>query len=359
MTDARIEALSARDGRHWPDDRLAGRNGLDVPAQSRTGPRGTSRPQRMRSSGFTLIELLVVIAIIAVLIALLLPAVQQAREAARRTQCRNHLKQLGLAVHNYESAYSRLPINRYGDYAYLTIWNSAYEDSQSWSWLASLLPYIDQAPLWQQGNIPLSRLRESSALSASVSVFTCPSDELFGNASRDEQSHYLRIPLRVGMTNYKGVSGANFCWGDWANAGTAGQTCEPWEQGDGIFYALNWTRSLRWADVTDGLSHTLMSGEDVYEPGNPGAGRFGLGYAWAHTVEATATAALPINARRPDGTRYAIGDWQGQGGFHSRHTGGAHFVLADGSIRFLSENMALGLYRALATIRGQEVVGEY
>src|SRR6218665_3746896 len=96
---------------------------------------------RLRRVGFTLIELLVVIAIIAILIALLLPAVQQAREAARSSQCRNHLKQLSLAVHNYTETFGYLPINRYGDYAYTNVWNYAFEDSYSWSWLASILPY--------------------------------------------------------------------------------------------------------------------------------------------------------------------------------------------------------------------------
>ena len=315
------------------------------------------RPAPRRA--FTLIELLVVIAIIAILIALLLPAVQQAREAARRTECKNHLKQLALAVHNYESVFRNLPINRYGDYSYSHVWNYAYEDSYSWSWLATILPYIDQAPLWNAADIPNVRLMDSPHIAATIPAFTCPSDSLHGSGPRRERSHYLRNNPLVGMTNYKGVQGANFCWGDWPNPGTAGHSCEPWEDGDGAIFPLNWVQPLGWNNLPDGLSATLIIGEDKYVPEAPGDLRYGLGWAWAHSVEACAVANSPINARRPDGTPYAPTDWQGNNGFHSWHVGGAQFALADGSVRFLSENMALGLYRALATVAGGEVTGEF
>ncbi|AMV18635.1 DUF1559 domain-containing protein [Planctomyces sp. SH-PL14] len=312
-----------------------------------------------RSRGFTLIELLVVIAIIAILIALLLPAVQQAREAARASQCRNHLKQLGLAVHNYQETFGFLPINRYGDYAYSHVWNYAFEDSYSWSWLATILPYVDQKGLSELANIPLVALKDSPALSVCVPTFTCPSDRLHGAGPINERSHYLRTNPRVGPTNYKGVQGAGFCWGDWANPGTGGHGCEAWEDGDGIFYPLNWTRAMSWRQVTDGLSNTTMVGESAYDPNGAGDMRYGIGWAWAHSVEACAIAAMPINARSPSGVPYASGDWQHKTGFGSWHPGGANFAIADGSARFLSDNMALGLYRALATVGGKEVVPEF
>jgi prepilin-type N-terminal cleavage/methylation domain-containing protein/prepilin-type processing-associated H-X9-DG protein len=327
-----------------------------MPGNSRRGSVAINSGRRL---AFTLIELLVVIAIIAVLIALLLPAVQQAREAARRAQCRNHFKQLALAVHNYESTFGTLPINRYGDYSYTSFWNYAYEDSYSWSWLATILPYIDQGPLWTAANIPNVRLKDSPQLAVPVPIFTCPSDGLSGNAVRNERSHYLRTNPLVAMTNYKGVQGANFCWGDWPNSGASGHSCEPWEDGDGAFFPLNWVRPLRWSNFTDGTSNTLIIGEQVYDPGDPGNNQYGLGYAWGHSVEACANAALPINAKRPNGVPYLPGDWLGRNGFRSRHTGGAQFAMADGGVRFLSENLALGLYRALATVSGQELVGEY
>ncbi|HET6425493.1 MAG TPA: DUF1559 domain-containing protein, partial [Planctomycetaceae bacterium] len=160
----------------------------------------------------------------------------------------------------------------------------------------------------------------------------------------------------VGMTNYKGVQGANFCWGDWANPGTGGHGCEPWEDGDGIFYPMNWARVVWLRDVTDGTSNTTMVGEQTYDANGPGNMNYGIGFAWAHSVEACAIANFPINARRPNGTPYAPTDWQGRNGFRSQHIGGAHFCMADGSVKFLGENIALGLYRALATIKGGEVV---
>ena len=316
-------------------------------------------PFPRRPSGFTLIELLVVIAIIAVLIALLLPAVQQAREAARRAQCRSQLKQLALGVHNYESAFGFLPINRYGDYSFSSVWNGPFENSSSWSWLATLLPYIDQGNLWNQANIPNVALKDSPALSATIPIFTCPSDQLQGSAARPESSNYLRTNLTVGMTNYKGVQGANFCWGDWANPGTNGHSCEPWNDGDGAFYPMDWVKPLAWMNLTDGLSGTLIVGEAVYNASAPGINNYGLGFAWAHSVETCAIAAMPINAKHPNGVPYAPNDWQGANGFRSWHAGGAQFALADGSVRFLSENMALGLYHALATVGGQELVGDY
>ncbi len=314
---------------------------------------------RLRRVGFTLIELLVVIAIIAILIALLLPAVQQAREAARSSQCRNHLKQLSLAVHNYTETFGYLPINRYGDYAYTNVWNYAFEDSYSWSWLASILPYIDQTGLWHKADVPYVPLKDSPALAVSVPIFTCPSDLLHGNATINERSHYLRTNPKVGTTNYKGVQGAGFCWGDWANAGTGGHGCEAWEDGDGLLFPMNWTKAMSWRNVPDGLSATTMIGESVYDPQGPGDMHYGIGWAWAHSVEACAIAAMPINTRSPSGAPYASGDWHHRTGFSSRHPGGANFALADGSARFLSDSMALGLYRALATVGGKEPVGEF
>jgi prepilin-type N-terminal cleavage/methylation domain-containing protein len=293
--------------------------------------------------GFTLIELLVVIAIIAILVALLLPAVQQVREAARKMECGSHLSQLALAVHSYESSFRKLPINRYGDYAYATTWGGAFEDSVSWSWLASILPYIEQQPLWKQADVPQVPLAQSAAAEAEVELFQCPSDTLPGNGAAVENSHYLRTGKKYGLTNYKGVQGAGF-------------GCEPWEHGDGIFYPMNWVHPLNWAKLTDGSSQTLMIGEDVYEAAAPGPNRYGLGYAWAHPVESCAVANFPINARRPDGTPYAAGDWQGRNGFKSRHPGGAQFAVSDRSVRFLSENIDLGVQRAAATIQGHEVL---
>jgi prepilin-type N-terminal cleavage/methylation domain-containing protein/prepilin-type processing-associated H-X9-DG protein len=321
------------------------------------------RPPSTRPSAFTLIELLVVIAIIAILIGLLLPAVQKVREAAARTQCANNLKQIALAVHAYHAAEQVLPINRYGDYDNWPAYGGPYEDSKAWSWLSSLLPYLEQDNIYRQGGIPNQPLNVSSATSYVIKTFFCPSDLALGVGSFPESTHYMGHTgnqVLVGLTNYKGVQGANWCWGDWANPGTNGDICEGWWRGDGIFYPMDWERPKRLTTITDGTSNTFMVGEDVWNAEIAAKGyakpAYGGGFAWAHPVESTLTCAIPPNARQPNGQPYAFDDWQHNHGFKSRHPGGVQFALADGSVRYVSDAVPLGLYRALATISGNEPV---
>lgn len=212
------------------------------------------------SPGFTLIELLVVIAIIAVLIGLLLPAVQKVRAAAARMSCANNLKQIALAVHSYEQAHNALPHNsqEYGS----PNWRSwAIQSNQrSWSWLARLLPYVEQDALYSQCKIPTNTLGQSASLIATpVRLFLCPSDGAAPNPSLNRRN---LEGTPVGLTNYKGVSGSNWCWGDYFNAGPSGQ-CDGRTQGDGIFYREDGKRRLRLINITDGLSSTFMVGEDL------------------------------------------------------------------------------------------------
>jgi prepilin-type N-terminal cleavage/methylation domain-containing protein/prepilin-type processing-associated H-X9-DG protein len=319
-----------------------------------------SRSRRCaRRAAFTLIELLVVIAIIGVLVALLLPAVQAAREAARRAQCANHLRQITLAVHNFEGTHKQLPMNRYGDYDDHVTWGGPYENSRSWSWLSAILPHLEQTNVYNLGNVPNRPLDASTILGTPVPTFWCPSDQISSLKVFPERTRYLRTGVPVGLTNYKGVQGANFCWGDWANGSTMGSDCEPWWKGDGIFYPMDWQKPKSLAKITDGTSNTLMVGEDIWNQTRATCSDpcYGLGFSWAHPVEANATAAIPLNARRPAATPYADNDWTGHNGFRSWHPGGGQFGLCDGSVRFVSNTIPLGIYRAAATISGHEAAG--
>jgi prepilin-type N-terminal cleavage/methylation domain-containing protein/prepilin-type processing-associated H-X9-DG protein len=305
---------------------------------------------------FTLIELLVVIAILAILIGLLLPAVQKVREAAARAQCQNNLKQLALACHNYHDANGKLPTGRYGDYDNPGAFGGPYEDSTSWSWLAELLPYLEQDNVYRAGGLPTARLDRSSATAVTVKAFLCPSDQAAARSPLAERTHYMRTAPLAGLTNYKGVQGANFCWGLWTNPGTNGNDCEPWFHGDGLLYPMVWEHPKRLTSVADGTSNTFMIGEDVWNPDSPGPGRYGKGFGWAHSVHTALTCAIPPNARRPDGSDIPADAWDLLHGFKSRHPGGVQFAHADGSARFVSDTIPLGVYRALATIAGGEAV---
>jgi prepilin-type N-terminal cleavage/methylation domain-containing protein/prepilin-type processing-associated H-X9-DG protein len=314
---------------------------------------------------FTLIELLVVIAIIAILIGLLVPAVQQVRESANRASCANHLKQLALACQSYHDARKFFPTGQYGDYNKPTAFGGPFENSMSWSWMAYILPYIEQTPVFVSGNIPNVPLNKSSATGVMIETFLCPSDPNSWAGPQQEISHYLRAPgLLVGLTNYKGVEGANFCFGTYTNNGTNGpgiggepsNYCECWEDGDGILFPMVWERPYRVTDVLDGTSNTFMIGEDIYLPTTAGNGLYGRGYAWAHSVEANLTCAIPPNIVGPSSPPTTLTNWQLTNGFKSMHPNGLQFAFIDGSVRFVSNDIPLGTYRALATIRGREPV---
>ncbi|QDU98901.1 DUF1559 domain-containing protein [Lignipirellula cremea] len=317
--------------------------------------------QRGTRHAFTLVELLAVIAIVAILLALLLPAVQMAREASRRSRCGNKQKQIVLAAHFFESAHKTIVFNRYSDPGYggFSDWDAwgSYggADSKAWSWLAALLPYLEQGNVYDQGSIPNSTFGESSATAQTVSVFFCPSDQMQGHSPMVEHSHYMK-DTPAGLTNYKGVLGSNFCWGPYANTGASGE-CEPWLSGNGLLVPMAWRRPITQGDVEDGHSNTLMVGEQTWNNQVFGCSTcYGLGFAYAHSIEASANAALPPNAKRPDGTEFAKADFEGQNGFRSQHPGGVQFGFADGSVHFLSDSINLSVYRALATIADGEDV---
>ena len=306
--------------------------------------------------GFTLVELLVVIAIIGILVGLLLPAVQAAREAARRMQCSNNLKQIGLALHNYTSTFSALPAGSNG------IPNAAGTNfnGHGWTWHASILPYIEQAPLYQgiqgadgMGN-ELGDQNSGKPLvvrQTTLPIFWCPSQPDVRNGS--QKNGYQSC-------NYNGNMGTRIGNGndDCICTGIANLTdmlTQPWGcmNGNGVFYVRS---KIRFADVTDGLSNTIFVSE-VPDSGGDAMAGFGAGCDRRVMFSTGADANPPtemseylIAAEGNDpingGAEEAAGSW---------HTGGAQFAMGDGSVQFLSENMDMATYQAISTRAGGEV----
>ncbi|SFI74675.1 DUF1559 domain-containing protein [Planctomicrobium piriforme] len=295
-----------------------------------------------RRRGFTLIELLVVIAIIAVLIALLLPAVQQAREAARRSQCKNNLKQLGLALHNYADTFSSFPA---GGYSY-NIANGTYSTEAGWTWGAMLLPFLDlgnysnalqvgKIHVWDGGsNSLLTNPALEASLETPLTVFRCPSDvgpslhSGFGNVAIGSGGGQF-VPL----SNYVAAATSRIIQA----AGTKGGVYE-----NGLFY--NNSR-IDFRDVTDGTSNTIAFGERCWQ-----------------------LAGADFNAANPIVTWQPNAWWAGQNSWFSlrnpinntfgtstgaknaryeslasMHAGGVQVCMADGSVRFVSQHVDLDL----------------
>ncbi len=300
-----------------------------------------------RRSGVTLIELLVCLAVIGLLMALLLPAVQRSREAARAMQCKNNLRQIALACDLFYDTYDRYPPGQmFGLHGY-------GPNSTAWSFLARLLPYIDQSNIYREGGIPERTLADSGIAAKTISLFLCPSDGRRGDGPRLDAGNMVEHGFAVGQTNYKGVSGAN--WGadesqgwtplnsgtHWANLGTNG-SYDGLAHGDGMFFRTDYLEQRQKGHVTDGLSNTFLIGEalpksDIYT-------------SWPYSNNAYSTCAIPPN--KPDGGQPEF--WPDNQSFRSAHTGGLYFAIADGSVRFVSENIDLKVYRGQATIRGGE-----
>lgn len=288
--------------------------------------------------GFTLVELLVVIAIIGMLVALLLPAVQAAREAGRRAQCTSNLKQIGIALANYEDTFKTLPPGAF--------WQPSQNISRG-PVLVSLLPFVEQGPLYQAFNFnspstdgALLPGTSETVASVPVSIYRCPSDD-------SAATYYGRVPH-----NYSASRGPSDVFNN------VNCSCpNPWQSlsmaplDDPNLFAGPFTRvgaSARWRDVTDGLSNTIFFGE--VRPRCSEHARNG----WAITNDGNGycTTLIPINFdtcndSSPDPCHRSC-NWTTEVGFKSAHPGGAQFLLGDGSARFIHETIDHPLvYQAL------------
>ncbi len=344
--------------------------------------------KRLRS-GFTLIELLVVIAIIAVLIALLLPAVQQAREAARRSQCKNNLKQIGLALANYESTFQVFPFGKGLSYA------APAPVYARWSVHSMILPYMDQQPLYNQlnfstppdtpgmGLVPPGGFMppystggiNTAAAQTKVPMFLCPSD---GDV----------LIAWQGGNNYCG----NQC--DWlCDVGTAApalSTIVPTELNQGVFFYLS---KVRAAMVTDGMSNTVFFSEKIRGTGSPNPisdlftmpAQTSLATTYSTCIGLNPLTATPLSSlwgaswvmgencctlynhvSTPNTISCAGTGFPGtmtnmamQVTANSRHIGGVQVMMGDGSVRFAGNSINLALWQGLATRNGGEVIGDF
>lgn len=301
----------------------------------------SNRPARR---GFTLIELLVVIAIIAILIALLLPAVQQAREAARRTQCKNNLKQFGLALHNYHDTHNAFPSGWIGvNPASPTVAN--FEGVSGFGWGAMILPMLDQAPLYNRINFSLSILDPANLPVHEVVLpaFRCPSDTGPERWEIGEEANPSNILARLPIANYVASFGTeapeDICVG--------GSFPDAQCRGDGAMYHNSATR-LR--DFSDGASNSLLVGERKTDV------QLGWYSTWVGSVpegEEAPMRVVGVTDHTPNHPAQHLDD------FSSRHVGGAQFLFGDGRVQFISENIDDSIYKGLATRSGGEVLGEF
>jgi len=288
----------------------------------------------IRRRAFTLIELLVVIAIIAILIALLLPAVQQAREAARRSTCKNNLKQIGLALHNYHDTHRIFPPG---------YCRAGSGDRNNFiGWATFILPFMDQAPLYNQVQSnegfdtkwnTLTAFTGTNGIAKTViPAYNCPSDPM-GGINTDISGSY-------GKSNYLMVG---------SKYPTISQI---------IVFGRN--SNVRIRDLTDGTSNTMLGGERTTQGAD-------IGGIWIGSTGPSAgyiIHAAPQFLRESDPNTYLMstqinGTTNRNYGFSSSHVGGAHFLLGDGRIRFLSENIDKTTYDRLATINDGNVLGEF
>ncbi len=316
-----------------------------------------------RKRGFTLIELLVVISIIAILISLLLPAVQQAREAARRTQCRNNLKQIGIALHNYHDIYNTFPPG-YSARNIAAPAPASGETGPGYAWSFAILPQLEQTNLAASVNINLdaaAAVNLAAIQGKTVPAYLCPTDPAPINFDvTDASGGTLNLPT----ANYAGIAGYD------------NVTMNP-GQGTGIFYRNS---RVRFRDITDGTSSTICVGERMHKHNfNPPMATVNANSTWYAAIPGVMRPAgmmsmpmmtegpasmilghvgqppmmgMPAMERTPNTTNHIVH-------FSSQHTGGVQFLLCDGSTHFISQNIDYSVFRNLGERADGNVIGEF
>lgn len=296
----------------------------------------SSAPSVRSPKGFTLIELLVVIAIIAILVSLLLPAVQQAREAARRTQCKNNLKQISLAIHNYHDVYGLFPNSEVGGTGSLS----------RGSLFLAILPYLEQANTFNLYNPSLSNTDapNMAAVQQVIPTYLCPSAPL-----------RRAIPIPGCDLNNRAPGTYAVCTGSGDPWGTLA-TRNP--HNGAIVNPGSGKTSMR--DIIDGTSNTLLVGEaawnlpDYFFTSGPCTGQIRWGFSYWSSPYPLATAfttMAPFNPKRGGAAVLSR--------FRSEHIGGSQFALVDGSVRFVSENVSQQILDSAGTRAAGEVISEF
>jgi prepilin-type N-terminal cleavage/methylation domain-containing protein/prepilin-type processing-associated H-X9-DG protein len=316
---------------------------------------------RTERKAFTLIELLVVIAIIAILVALLLPAVQQAREAARRSQCKSNLKQIGIGLHNYVDVHTLFPAGAY--------WNRLHRGQRyhQGSLLSQILPFVDQAAAFEQipfedapgRNVNNARDANNNLLrkTFNVAAYRCPSDTAgvnFNNRSTIQNYAGSKGASNAGSPAGGNPNGNPRCadkWLSFRRGGTSGSGVS------GPFHRNGRSSAMR--DVTDGLSNTIFVGEVRPQCSN----HIRQGWLQANNGQGMFSTIYPINLDTCN-TSSSSGcnwhnNWTEEFGFKSRHIGGAHFLFGDGAVRFLSENIDHDIYNNLGAKEDDNTIGNF
>lgn len=297
-----------------------------------------------RRKAFSLVELIVVVSIIGILISLLLPAIQNARESARRMSCSNNLHQIGIALHSYDHAQKRLPPGwLVTDLSYPA---ATAKDNHGWAWSAMLLPFIEQRPLdsgFVNIKLPISDDRNKVARTNSLAVYICPSHGRVGLFTLNGTNRCGGLPLaELAVSDYVGVTGKST-----REVPLSGCSSTFWSNEEAVF---EFTQSISFRDISDGVSQTVMVGERSCEP-YPSAwsGALPEGELARHRV-------LGLMDSPP--TAAAVAETENVE-FASFHPGGSQFLLADGAVRMVGVEIDPALFRALCTRSGGETVAAF